>query len=295
MENNKNYNELPNINDENEQEYWIEYKKTLSPQIKEALIVKYKYLLEVVADEFKSNIGKGRFKGLDYEDLVCLGFSGLLEAIDKYPHDKDIEFEAYAFVIIQRAIYDEATRINYFCYSGTRSCFLNDAKTLSDEKSKILILYYHEGLTFKEISEKMDLSRSEIHRRLTKAQKDLNKIITITNENEKEYWIKYKNTSSHKIKMAIVNKYKYLIEYAINRNIKFTSKYGTYSNLKNFGQIGFWEAINEYNPNSDIKFEKYALNKIIKRIYDFIKFVSVIKIKKDCLPKFAIGIIESKK
>lgn len=27
MENNKNYNELPNINDENEQEYWIEYKK----------------------------------------------------------------------------------------------------------------------------------------------------------------------------------------------------------------------------------------------------------------------------
>ena len=95
--------------------------------------------------------------------------------------------------------------------------------------------------------------------------------------------------------MAIVNKYKYLIEYAINRNIKFTSKYGTYSNLKNFGQIGFWEAINEYNPNSDIKFEKYALNKIIKRIYDFIKFVSVIKIKKDCLPKFAIGIIESKK
>ena len=167
---NDNTNEII-ITDENEEEYWIKYKKTLSPQIKEALIIKYKYLLEVVADEFKSNIGKGRFKGLDYEDLVCLGFSGLLEAIDKYPHDKDVKFKSYAFVIIQRAIYDEATRINYFCYSRNR--FLNDAKTLLDEESKILILYYHEGLTFKEISEKMGLSRSEIHRLFKKAMEDL--------------------------------------------------------------------------------------------------------------------------
>ena len=65
--------------------------------------------------------------------------------------------------------------------------------------------------------------------------------------------------------------------------------------MRNFGRIGFLEAINEYNPNNEIKFEKYAINKITKRIYDFIKFVSVIKIKKNYLPKFAIGIIESKK
>ena len=38
---NSNINKII-ITDENEQEYWIEYKKTLSPQIKEALIVKYK-------------------------------------------------------------------------------------------------------------------------------------------------------------------------------------------------------------------------------------------------------------
>ncbi|TKZ36267.1 sigma factor-like helix-turn-helix DNA-binding protein [Brachyspira catarrhinii] len=168
---NNNKDDLPMITDENEKEYWIEYKKTLSPQIKEALIIKYKYLLEVVANELKSNIGKGRFKGLDYEDLVCLGYSGLLEAIDKYSHDKDVKFKSYAFVIIQRAIYDEATRINYFCYPKSR--FLNDAKTLLDEESKILILYYHEGLTFKEIAEKMDISRNEVHQLLTKAIEDL--------------------------------------------------------------------------------------------------------------------------
>ena len=290
---NNNKDDLPIITDENEKEYWIEYKNTLSPQIKEALIIKYKYLLEVVANKLKSNIGKGRFISLDYEDLVCLGYSGLLEAIDRYPPDKDVKFKSYAIVRIQRAIYDEATRINYFCYPKSR--FLNDAKTLLDEESKILILYYHEGLTFKEIAEKMDISRSEVHQLLTKAQKDLDKVITITDENEKEYWIKFRKTFSHKIKMGIFNKYKYLIEYAVKRNIKFTSKYGTYHNLRNFGGIGFLEAINEYNPNSEIKFEKYAINKITKRIYDFIKFVSVIKIKKNYLPKFAIGIIESKK
>ena len=171
MKNNKNYNELPIITDENEKEYWIEYKNTLSPQIKEALIIKYKYLLEVAANKFKSNIGKGRLIGLDYDDLVCLGYSGLLEAIDRYPHDKDVKFKNYATMRIGIAIYDEATRINYFYYP--KKHFLNDAKTLLDEESKILILYYHEGLTFKEISEKMDLSRSEIHRLFTKAMEDL--------------------------------------------------------------------------------------------------------------------------
>ena len=167
---NNNINEII-ITDENEKDYWIEYKKTLSPQIKEALIVKYKYLLEVAANEFKSNIGKGRLVRLDYDDLVCLGYLGLLEAIDKYPHDKDVKFKSYAFVRIRSAIYDEATRINYFCYS--RSRFLNDAKTLPDEESKILILYYHEGLTFKEIAEKMNISRNEVHQLLTKAMEDL--------------------------------------------------------------------------------------------------------------------------
>ena len=32
------------ITNENEKEYWIEYKKTLSPQIKEAFVVKYNNL-----------------------------------------------------------------------------------------------------------------------------------------------------------------------------------------------------------------------------------------------------------
>ena len=34
-------NKLPEINEENEKEYWAEYQKTLSPQIREAIVKKY--------------------------------------------------------------------------------------------------------------------------------------------------------------------------------------------------------------------------------------------------------------
>ena len=39
--NKKDKDKIPNITNENEQEYWLEFKKTLSPYIREALIIKY--------------------------------------------------------------------------------------------------------------------------------------------------------------------------------------------------------------------------------------------------------------
>ena len=48
MSKNKRDN-LPNITDENEQEYWVEYKKTSSPQIREAIVIKYTPLVKYAA------------------------------------------------------------------------------------------------------------------------------------------------------------------------------------------------------------------------------------------------------
>ena len=42
------------ITNENEKEYWIEYKKTLYPQIKEALINRYAPLVKYEAFKIKS-------------------------------------------------------------------------------------------------------------------------------------------------------------------------------------------------------------------------------------------------
>ncbi|WP_288680558.1 sigma-70 family RNA polymerase sigma factor [uncultured Brachyspira sp.] len=233
MENNKNYNELPDINDENEKEYWIEYKKTLSPQIKEALIVKYKYLLEVAANELKSNIGKGRLVRLDYDDLVCLGYLGLLEAIDKYPHDKDVKFKSYAFVRIQRAIYDIEN-----IYYELKNNISNDLKideikdgifsiALKEIPTKeriVLILYYCQNITLKEVSIIMNMSKSELSKFCKKSINDLRKKYKIFYRRNLEYKKKYKKIV--KALKKLPNKYRAILElyYIDNLSLKEISE-----------------------------------------------------------------------
>ena len=104
------------ITNENEKEYWIEYKKTLFPQIKEALINRYAPLVKYEAFKIKSysNINIGyTYLNIDYlkniidfEDLVGFGFFGLLDAVERYNPNKDIKFKTYARLRINCAIYD---------------------------------------------------------------------------------------------------------------------------------------------------------------------------------------------
>lgn len=118
---NNNINEII-ITDENEKEYWIEYKKTLSPQIKEALIKRYTPLVKYEAFKIKETIGNSfnsiniNFEnyaknklGFEDEDFESLGFLGLLDAIDRYNpnNESDIKFETYASMRIQGAIFEE--------------------------------------------------------------------------------------------------------------------------------------------------------------------------------------------
>ena len=100
MENNKNYNELPDINDENEKEYLAEFQK-----IKKALIKRYTPLVKYYANKIQDKISKTKFKF----SVEHSGFFGLSHAMDRYNtnNDSDIKFETYASVIIQDAIYDE--------------------------------------------------------------------------------------------------------------------------------------------------------------------------------------------
>lgn len=180
---NNNINEII-ITNENEKDYWIEYKKTLSPQIREALITKYKYLLEDTANKIKGNIGKGRFKNSDYEDLVYLGSFGLLEAIDIYPHYKNIEFKTYAATRILRSIFDIKN-----IYYELKNNISNDLKideikdgifsiALKEIPTKeriVLILYYCQNITLKEVSIIMNISKSELSKFCKKYINDLRK------------------------------------------------------------------------------------------------------------------------
>ena len=192
---NNNINKII-ITNENEKDYWIEYKKTLSPQIREALITKYKYLLEDTANKIKGNIGKGRFKNSDYEDLVYLGSFGLLEAIDRYPHDKNVEFKTYAATRILLSIYD-IKNIYYELKNnisndlkideikdGTFSIALKEIPT---KERIVLILYYCQNITLKEVSIIMNMSKSELSKFRKKSINDLRKKYKIFYRRNLEY------------------------------------------------------------------------------------------------------------
>ena len=66
--NKKDKGKIPNITNENEQEHWLEFKKTQSPFIREALIIKYAQLVKYVAG--KVSVKMGSHKHIEFEDLV---------------------------------------------------------------------------------------------------------------------------------------------------------------------------------------------------------------------------------
>ena len=92
------------ITDENEKEYWREYKKTLSPQIKASFVVKYSNLVEYGSRIYLKN---NYIRDTELEDLKEYGYIGLLNAIDKYQPDIDIKFKNYALIEIIASIYEE--------------------------------------------------------------------------------------------------------------------------------------------------------------------------------------------
>ena len=108
---------VPNITDENEKEYWVEYKKTSSPQIREALINRYAPLVKYEAFKIKSYLNMNIVYTyvikniIDFGDLVGFGFFGLLYAVERYNPNKDIKFKTYARLRINCAIYDELRKM----------------------------------------------------------------------------------------------------------------------------------------------------------------------------------------
>ena len=100
------------ITNENEKEYWVEYKKTSSPQIREALINRYAPLVKYEAFKIKSYLNMNIVYTyvikniIDFGDLVGFGFFGLLYAVERYNPNKDIKFKTYARLRIKGYIYD---------------------------------------------------------------------------------------------------------------------------------------------------------------------------------------------
>jgi RNA polymerase sigma factor for flagellar operon FliA len=86
----------------NESETWKQYKESGSPDLRETLILHYAPLVRGLAKGISYKLPPI----VEYADLVSYGFLGLLDAIEKYDHEKGIDFRAYAKTRIGGAIID---------------------------------------------------------------------------------------------------------------------------------------------------------------------------------------------
>lgn len=92
-----------------ENELWIEFKKTKSPQLRDKFIRQYMPLVKYVAGK----VSVGMPGSVDFDDLVGYGQFGLLDAINKFDPEKNVKFKTYAVTRIRGAIFDELRSLDW--------------------------------------------------------------------------------------------------------------------------------------------------------------------------------------
>ncbi len=93
----------PHKDQERLNQIWQEYKETKSESAREALVEQYvPPLVKYVAGRLAINLPSS----VDVGDLEGFGFFGLLDAMEKFDHTRNIKFETYASLRIRGAIID---------------------------------------------------------------------------------------------------------------------------------------------------------------------------------------------
>ena len=88
---------------------WVEYANTGSSALREKIILEYAPLVKIVAGRLHMYLGYN----VEYDDLVSYGIFGLIDAIDRFDHAKEIKFETYASLRIRGAILDQIRRMDW--------------------------------------------------------------------------------------------------------------------------------------------------------------------------------------
>ncbi|HZK19104.1 MAG TPA: RNA polymerase sigma factor WhiG [Treponemataceae bacterium] len=137
-----------------EEELWIEYGQTKSPQLRDAFIRQYMPLVKYVA----GRVSVGMPGNVEYDDLVGFGQFGLLDAINKYDPEKNVKFKTYAVTRIRGAIFDELRQLDWVPRSvRQRSKAIENA--IANVESRL-----GRPATDQEVSKEMGLSLENYHK-----------------------------------------------------------------------------------------------------------------------------------
>ena len=88
---------------------WAEYTANKTPDLREKLIIEYAPLVKLVAGKLSMYLGYS----VEFDDLCGYGVFGLIDAIDKFDHEKGVKFETYASLRIRGEILDQIRKMDW--------------------------------------------------------------------------------------------------------------------------------------------------------------------------------------
>ena len=169
---------------------WEEYGRTRDPKLKNTLSEEYLPIVRYVAEKMIERLPHN----VQVEDLISSGVFGLFDAVERFDLARGVKFETYCVGRIRGAMLDELFRevsgasivtmgrrtldkdpnqigvdimedekIEGPLPANTRRDLVEFCKKkLSVKERYILMMYYFEDLTLKEIGQILDLSESRV-------------------------------------------------------------------------------------------------------------------------------------
>ena len=133
------------------EQLWINYKEQNSKEAKDELIIQYVALVKIIAGRLYSSYNAH----VEFDDLLGYGIIGLIDAIEKFDHKKQIKFETYANIRIRGAIIDQIRHMDWIPRS-TRQKY----KKVEEAISKLQKIHGSE-LTDEHVAAELNLSLDE--------------------------------------------------------------------------------------------------------------------------------------
>lgn len=159
------------LDPEEEDRKWKEYKKTKDIKIRNFFIEKYAPLVRYVV----SNMNVYVSDQSDYDDLIGWGIEGLIDAIERFDPDRGVKFKTYAIIRIRGAIYDKLREMDWIPRS---------VRQIEKEYQKVVSeLQYELGEkpTEEMIAERLGFSLEELKENTLKLQNAKNYISSLDN------------------------------------------------------------------------------------------------------------------
>lgn len=83
-------------------ELWLEYKEKDNMEARDELIIQYASLVKYVANRLAINLSSV----VELDELISYGIEGLIDAMEKFDHKRNIKFETYAITRIRGSMID---------------------------------------------------------------------------------------------------------------------------------------------------------------------------------------------